>query len=149
VPQPPPGRPPTFNGPVLVSAQSGKCLDTPGDQFASGTKVVLATCDGSAGEVWNYDRNGELTQDGGQYCLDDTAYGTSNGTLVQIWACSGGRQQPNQQWIMHRNGEITSELQGATNLCLDVQNMGTADGTPIQLWGCDPNGQPNQDWNWQ
>ncbi len=144
VPQPPP---PTYYGPVLVSVQSGKCLDTPGNQFADGTKEVLATCDGSPGEAWHYDRYGELTQDGGQFCLDDTGWGTQSGTLVQIWTCSGNRQQPNQQWSINQDGTITSQYQNAQGLCLDVNRQGTADGTAIQLWTC--NSGANQQWYWR
>lgn len=129
---------------MLVSVESGKCLDTPGNQFANGTKEVLFTCDGSPGEVWNAGPNGELTQDGGQFCLDDTDWGTQNGSLAQIWPCH--TNQANQEWILHRNGTITNNYAG-TGLCLDVNAHGTADGTAIQLWSC--NGGANQQWYWQ
>ena len=63
--------------------------------------------------------------------------GTSNGTAVIIWDCSG---QPNQQWNVNSNGTIIGVQSG---LCLDAG--GTGNGTKIQLyswWG-----GSNQQWS--
>lgn len=133
--------PPGAQGPELVSAWSGKCLDTSGAHFSDGTAVVLFSCDRDAGQGWTYTRSGQLTQDNGAYCLDDTGWGNQPGTRIQIWACTGNQ---NQQWVLHRNGSITNAYAG---LCLDVTNHATSNGTPIELWGC--NGQANQQWSWR
>ena len=129
------------SGTSLVGAQSSKCLDTYGAQYANGTKEEIWTCNGGGNQQWTYTSSGQLTQDGGAYCLDDSAWGTTAGTKVELWSCNGGA---NQQWSVNSNGTITSTYAG---LCLDVTGQGTANGTQIELWTC--NGGSNQQWHWQ
>ena len=131
----------TLSGSTLVSAQSGKCLDTAGAQYANGTKEEIWSCNGGANQQWTLTASGQLTQDGGAYCLDDTGWATTAGTKVELWSCTGGA---NQQWSVNANGTLTGDYSG---LCLDVTGQNTADGTQIELWTC--NGGSNQQWHWQ
>ncbi len=130
----------TGSGPAeLVSAQSGKCLDTYGNAFANGTKEDLWTCNGGAGQTWTLS-GGTLTVDGGAYCLDAYNNLTADGSKVDLWSCNGGA---NQQWTVNADGTITGTQSGK---CLDVTGAATADGTQIELWTC--NGGQNQQWSW-
>jgi hypothetical protein len=123
----------------LISAQSGKCLDTNNQVFANGTKEQIWTCSGIAGQTWTLS-GGKLTVDGGAYCLDAYNNGTANGTVVDLWSCNGGS---NQQWTVNSNGTITGNQSGK---CLDVTGKATANGTQVELWTC--NGGSNQQWSW-
>jgi hypothetical protein len=122
----------------LISAQSGKCLDTSGNTFANGTKEEIWTCNGGAGQTWT-SSGGKLTVDSGAYCLDATGGGTADGTKVELWSCNGGQ---NQQWTINSNGTITEVQSGK---CLDVTGAATANGTQVELWTC--NGGSNQKWS--
>ena len=77
-----------------------------------------------------------MTIDGG--CLDITGANFSNGTLVELWACTGGS---NQQW-QASNGALVNPASGK---CLDDPGSNTANGTQLVLWSC--NGGPNQQWH--
>ena len=66
----------------------------------------------------------------GNKCLDASGRGTTNGTAVIIWDCSG---QSNQQWNVNSNGTISGVQSG---LCLDATGTATANGTKIQLYSC-------------
>lgn len=74
----------------------------------------------------------------GNKCLDADNNGTTNGTKVIIWDCTGGT---NQKWTVNSNGTVTNNKSG---LCLDAVSSGTANGTKIDLWTC--NSGTNQKW---
>lgn len=75
----------------------------------------------------------------GNKCLDAYNHGTTNGTRVVIWDCTGGN---NQKWNVNTDGTLTNVTSG---LCLDAYNAATANGTKLVLWSC--NGQNNQKWS--
>ncbi len=77
-------------------------------------------------------------------CLDAAGWGTSNGTVVQQWAC--GSQQSNQEWQFqsHGNNVYTIVNRNAPAQVLDVTNLATADFSPIQTWTY--GGGSNQQW---
>jgi O-glycosyl hydrolase/fibronectin type 3 domain-containing protein len=66
-------------------------------------------------------------------CVDDTGGGTSNGTVLQQWACSGG---VNQEWLFTSVGsgyyEVTTY--NSSTAAWNVVNQGTSPGTNMQLW---------------
>lgn len=68
-------------------------------------------------------------------CVDISAFGTADGTKIQLWTCTGSSAQT---WT--RNGQTWRGL----GKCLDVSASGTADGTKVQLWTC--NGTGAQNW---
>jgi endo-1,4-beta-xylanase len=70
-------------------------------------------------------------------CLDVPNSSQSDGTLLQIWDCSGGA---NQQWAQTSSNQLT--VYG--NKCLDVPGHATATGTRVEIWTC--NGGTNQQW---
>ena len=121
-------------GPIR-SGLAGKCLAAKGNATSNGTPVVLATCDGSAGQNWTV--NGPAIQLGGK-CLDVTGKGTANGTLVELWTCNSGT---NQQWTAGTNSSLVGTGSGK---CLDDPGATTTDGTQQEIWTC--NGHSNQSW---
>ncbi|KOV65199.1 alpha-L-arabinofuranosidase, partial [Streptomyces sp. NRRL WC-3618] len=74
----------------------------------------------------------------GNKCLDARGGGTTNGTAVQIWSCTGS---DNQQWRVNADGTIVGVRSG---LCLEAAGWGSANGTVAQLWSC--TGGANQKW---
>ena len=77
-------------------------------------------------------------------CVDDAKRGTTNGSLVQQWAC--GTEQLNQEWQLQAtdSGYYRVVSRQATSLVWDVTNMSTAPGAKIQLWTF--GGGLNQQW---
>lgn len=70
--------------------------------------------------------------------LDADRQGTTNGTRVVSWACTG---QSSQKWVVGPDGSIQNVHSG---LCLDDEGAGAANGAHVIRWSC--NGQPNQKW---
>ncbi len=125
----------------LVSAQSGKCLDTRGAVvFFPGTMEEIWTCNGGIGQEFSPTSAGELRTMGATECLDVFNNQTAPGTKVELWPCNG---QANQKWTVESNGTIVGQQSG---LCLDVSGAATANGTQLDIWTC--NGQANQQWSW-
>ena len=77
-------------------------------------------------------------------CVDDAAWGTSNGSIVQQWAC--GNQQFNQEWQLQAtdSGYYRVINRHAPSLVWDVANVSTSPGGKIQLWTY--GGGLNQQW---
>jgi glucosylceramidase len=75
-----------------------------------------------------------ITNEASGSCLDDTGGGTSNGTVLQQWACSTGNA--NQEWLFTSVGggyyEVTTY--NSSTLAWNVVNSGTSPGTDMQLW---------------
>ncbi len=130
---------PTTGDMVFVNTLTNKCMDTAGRIFADGTNEDIYDCNGTPAQTWTVTATGQLTQNGGAYCLDDLGFGTTPGAKVALWSCNGGA---NQQWTLHPDGSITSNY---ANLCLDVAGQGSANGTALVLWTCD--GSPSQQWS--
>ncbi|MFH8484040.1 endo-1,4-beta-xylanase [Streptomyces longisporoflavus] len=78
---------------------------------------------------------GQIKGVGSGRCLDVPNAGTSDGTQVQLWDCTGGT---NQQWTATASGEL--KVYG--NKCLDA--AGTGNGARVQIYGC--SGADNQKW---
>jgi glucosylceramidase len=83
--------------------------------------------------------SGAIVGAAGGKCLDVTDGATADGTLPQMWACSGG---PNQTWQRAADGTVRG-----LGKCLDVQNNSTADGAAVHLWTCLP-GVASQRWTY-
>jgi serine/threonine-protein kinase len=141
-PSPSPSASPSASAPVqvtLINARSHTCMDTAGRIFADGTKEDIWACNGTPAQTWTLTPAGQLTEDGGAYCLDDYGLEKNPGTRVVLWSCNGG---PNQRWTIQPNGTIVSANAG---LCIDVSGKGTHDGSALVLWPCD--GSPSQQWS--
>jgi hypothetical protein len=124
----------------ILGAGSGKCVDTPDSDFANGTLEDIYTCNATSAQSWTYNSSGELSVDGGKYCLNALGYGTTDGTRIQLWACTG---TTNELWSFSLNGSIVGIGSG---LCLNVIGYGTTNGTGLQLWQCLDTS--NDVWSW-
>ena len=127
--------PPVSRTGAIASGVAGKCLDDFGGNNASGTKIEIWTCNGTAAQQWTAAADGTLRVEG--KCLDATALGTANGTALELWDCNGGA---NQVWQGY-DGGYRNPVSGR---CLDDPALSTTDGTGVNLWDC--NGGANQRW---
>lgn len=130
----------THSASELIGTESKKCVDTSNATFAAGTKEQLYTCDKGAGQSWTYTSAGQLTVDGGTYCLEVFKRKTANGSIVDLWQCNGG---PNQQWTFGPGGTIVS---GQSGKCLNAKGAHITNGTQLVLYAC--NGQSDEVWSW-
>ena len=73
-------------------------------------------------------------------CLDLNGGSTANGTRVQMWSCTGGR---NQQWLLPAGG-TGGPITHVNGTCLDALQGGTANGEILGVWAC--NGGTHQQW---
>lgn len=89
----------------LVSKATGKCIDIVGPSTADGTKVHEWDCYDTNSQLWHYEYKGtrvsgypvyQLRNKYSGKCLDITGFGTTDGTPLQQWSCSGGS---NQEWF--------------------------------------------------
>ena len=76
-------------------------------------------------------------------CMDDTGWGTSNGTTVQQWQC--GVDQYNQEWqLVPTDSGYYKIINRISGLALDDTNLSTSSGTGMQQWSY--GGGANQQW---
>jgi len=128
--------PPTlFN--IQPGASDTTCLTAPAN--ADGVEVVVQPCDGSTGQFWQ--QVGQTLIVWGDYCLDVTKGNISNGVPLQIYQCTPGQGDANQQWEV-----LGNTIQwGGTDECVDLTNGELISGTPAQTWEC-VSGDTNQVW---
>jgi hypothetical protein len=81
-------------------------------------------------------------------CVDDNAWGTTNGSTVIQWPC--GSQQYNQEWQFRPtdSGYYNVLVRQAPALGWDVTGGAgaTANGAKVQLWSIGGSGGTNQQW---
>jgi endo-1,4-beta-xylanase len=78
---------------IVGNSQTG-CLDD--GAGLNGSRVVLTACTGSASQQWIGDGDGTFVNVASGKCLDaDLGTIGQQGTIVQVWSCSGGS---NQNW---------------------------------------------------
>jgi Ricin-type beta-trefoil lectin domain len=75
---------------------SGLCMDTAGEAITDGTLVVLATCNSSQTQVWNWRSDDTLLNVGSGQCLYLT--GTANATQMEIERCVATDPGVVEQW---------------------------------------------------
>ena len=134
----PPDAGTTSSGSALhPEASASLCLAVAGKSTANGSPVVVAACDGSASQAWQF-TSGTLRVYGTK-CLDVPSGNPTNGTKLQIWDCVAGNA--NQTWAQS-GAEIQWTGRGK---CLDLTDGVAAAGTALQSWACYP-GDVNQEW---
>jgi len=117
---------------------AGVCLAESGADNSAA--VVLATCDGSSSQQWQVGTNAELVNAASGECLDDTGAQTANGTLLDIWPCTG---LVNQHWTP----AAAPVMSGIPGKCMDDPAFNTTGGVLLQIYDCTGGG--NQDWTVQ
>jgi hypothetical protein len=81
---------------------------------------------------------------GNSGCLDLPSGNTTNGTLLQIYACNMNGQD--QTWFMDGAGAI--HYGAAPNKCIDLPNGIPNDMTQLQIWDCDNGASQDQQWSY-
>ena len=76
------------NGAIQVH---GLCLDTQGGAIASGTDVVLDTCNGGNSQVWTVGSTYALVNKAANLCLADPNSSTTKGTQLIFPPATAGR----------------------------------------------------------
>jgi len=84
-----------------------------------------------------------IAAEGSGRCIDASAFGTADGTYIQLWDCWPGPLS-NQVWDY--NWETKLLVGEHSGKCLDVAWSGTENGSAVWLWGC--HGGPNQQWEY-
>src|SRR5215470_10391789 len=89
-----------------------------------------------------------LVRKGSSKCLDIQGAGSSDGTVLQQYACKSGDSAANQVFrVDSLGGGKVKLVNPTTGKCVDVSGNGSANGTKIQLWTC--NGTGAQAWQLQ
>ncbi|MBO0772916.1 MAG: ricin-type beta-trefoil lectin domain protein, partial [Actinobacteria bacterium] len=117
-------------GPV-VSGISGKCLDDSGNSSANLTKIVVSACNSTAEQKWVAEPDGTVRIHG--KCLRAVSGGTTSGTLVDLYSCTGSTAQ---QWQIPASGSGSTLVNVKSGLCLADPNDNTADGTQAVIQTC-------------
>ena len=128
--------PPSPTVAISPKATSQRCVQPA--SMVNGARLVLANCDGSAGQQWLV-ANDRVQLANGK-CLDMTDGNANNGVQPQIWDCASNNA--NQSWTLTAG---TIRLDN-TNLCLDLTDGNTSAGNTLQVWTC-ADGNQNQLWN--
>ncbi|WP_280694998.1 ricin-type beta-trefoil lectin domain protein [Kitasatospora sp. GAS204B] len=108
-------------GQISLLTQPGQCLDLdPGSgPVGPGTRLRLASCAaGSSTQQWAVNDDGTISNGG--YCLDNYAWGTGDGNVIQLYTCNGASAQ---QWAAYANGQIYNLPTGSpigSGKCLDT-----------------------------
>lgn len=58
-----------------------------------GVQLVLWTCDGSTARQWTRGDDGSFRSVASNYCIDDSNWGTANGSVIASWDCNGATAQ--------------------------------------------------------
>lgn len=114
---------------------AGKCLDVLSAGTASGTPVVILSCNGGRAQRWALAGDGTIRALGN--CLDLEADRVQPGMRVAMRRCDGTLSQ---RWI--RTGGLVVNV--GARMCLDVSGMHAADFARPIVWGC--HGAANQQW---
>jgi hypothetical protein len=115
----------------LQSGVTGACMDDTGGATSNGNKVQIYSCNGDIGsQDWAFEPNGTIRIQGDDDCLNASNSGATDGTLVQVWSCTGAA---NQEWVIGPGDEIVNVNSGK---CLADPGNATANGTQLELEDC-------------
>ncbi|KAJ7504943.1 ricin B lectin domain-containing protein [Mycena galericulata] len=121
---------------------STTCLTAPNK--VNGGTVVVEPCNGSASQLWT--EIGSTIVVYGNMCLDVTNGNTANGTHPQIWECTPGVGDANQQFFYLTSDQNIQWLN--EHMCLDLTNGSLAPGNQVQMYPCYQDSDANnQIWN--
>ncbi|KAJ7233592.1 ricin B lectin domain-containing protein, partial [Mycena haematopus] len=121
---------------------STTCLTAPTNE--NGGKIIVEPCNGSAGQKWT--EIGSTIVVYGNMCLDVPNGNATNGVHPQIWECTPGVGDANQQFVYFTSDQNIQWIN--EDMCLDLTGGSLASGNQVQMWACyqDAN-QNNQFWN--
>lgn len=105
----------------------GRCVVDQNNATGTGNPILLHTCDGSAGQEWTVQTNGEITIHG--HCLGAKP-GAAAFTPVGLYPCTGASTQ---KWSQRSNSMLVNS---GTGLCLADRHGKTGNGNPIWVDPC-------------
>jgi GH25 family lysozyme M1 (1,4-beta-N-acetylmuramidase) len=127
-------------GQVRQVGGSGKCLNDPAGNTATGTRITLWTCNGKSSQRWTAVQDGTL-RTGGK-CLDTVGNSTAGGTKLQLTTCNAANGA--QHWLASNDGQLINPQSGK---CLDIQAASAANGAQPVIEPCaNSTSQPNEHW---
>jgi len=98
----------TSSDTLVLRSNTNLCLQQgPSNDPSSGyPNIEVNVCDGSRVQQFTYNSTSFALQSrNNNQCLDITGGGASDGTNVETYPCSGGK---NQQWTIEQDGHVTS-----------------------------------------
>jgi hypothetical protein len=70
-------------GPIVSGYRGTKCVEDSGDSTANDSKIVMAGCDGSAGQRWTVEADKTIRING--KCMDIYRDQKTSKALVELW----------------------------------------------------------------
>ncbi|MET9839532.1 LamG-like jellyroll fold domain-containing protein [Streptomyces virginiae] len=128
---------PDASSPIHLAGAAANCVDNDYDRDTDGNKIQIAGCNGTNAQQFQIRNDGTIQTHG--KCLNATAAGTANTTLIELRTCDASAKS--QQFLPRANGAIYNPVSGR---CIDLGNYDTTPGR--QLWLFDCNGSPAQTW---
>lgn len=122
--------------PALLKAGQ-LCVAVTNGVFASGSRLVLAACNGTSAQVFragsapNTNRIETVFTASGAYCFDVPNGATATGTPISIWSCGTGG---NQQWAVDSAGRLVPR--SGMTMCLDVEGGIFSAGAKLVINPC-------------
>lgn len=107
----------------------GMCLDDPSGNHADASQTTIQNCATRATSRWDF--QDVVIRALGEKCLDRVGSGTANGTLVQLFYCTGNG---NQRWTYTAAGELRTGPGGSAAKCLDTYPGGN--GFQLRINDC-------------
>lgn len=125
--------PPT--GPVVLGGGHDKCLDDTGNSAASGTRIEVRACNGSAEQHWQYDSDGTLRIHG--KCLNTYADQATAGAPIVLASCTGTPQQTEMEhWVELSLNSTVLNSPDFFYLCLaDPDTTAAENGVQVETSG--------------
>jgi hypothetical protein len=128
---------PSTTGIITSQVSRGKCVDDFNGSASNNNKIDIWDCNGNtSAQTWTAAPDGTLQIHG--MCLVTQNDGTSNGTPIVLYGCTG---DTNQHWIARSDGTLVNRRSGT---CLDDPNAVLTNGTQLQISTCD--GLIQQNW---
>jgi len=134
----------TASGEVHSSLSSSRCLTDRGASLTSGAKVVIAQCNGGAGQQWTVFRQSDgsdvvqLTSGvtPNKACIAVKSSRTAAGSLVNAQSC-GSKSSASAHWTVGKHSHLVGVKSGR---CLTDPSAGP-NGTQLQIAHCNPSKQ--------
>lgn len=111
------------NLPTTIASPSGKCLNVPGFETASGTGLIQWDCEAYDNEIWTLAPVGDfyhLVVKHSNKCLNVPGASTQSGQQLIQWDCQGSTST-NDQWSITQSGTYTYQIKSrSSGLCLNM-----------------------------
>jgi hypothetical protein len=133
---------------MIVSMDSGKCIDVNQGQTNDNANIQQWTCNRSDAQLWDFYDLGNnevaIALRKSNKVMDVNQASRNNGANISQFSWTGGA---NQRWRLEPAGRgVFRMVSTGSNKCADVDqaNDGKRDGANVSQWDC--HGKPNQLW---